>query len=226
MGIPHKWAVQVAAGQRDLSQVLEELARRDRVQQLIDRHELQRSLATQIVLGQADLEAVLCKRRRKAYVLETNNRSVFDQAIASEEPWSLATLGRSNRQVLIRESRQYELLLQPVKGGDPGELHKLQVKFLYRSKDRKALRKSLSFDKAYKGVVAEPIWRIQDRYPCHDKVLFPWYEAGTRLRITTVEGEQLSGPIRWFNRYEVGLELKNGSEVVVLRHAFADVSEA
>jgi len=222
MGIPRHLAQVVASGQRPLSGVLEEMARNDKVDKLVAQHEIPRSFAVQCVLGQADLASYLSKRRCRSYLGTTRDRSVFSEALASGEPYSFALLTRSNRSLRVVGVDRYELTVEPADGGEAETIHKLTVKFLIQPAHRRALRKALSFDKALKQAQAEPIWRIQDRYSLADKAIFPWHEQGDRLQLTTVEGEQLQGTLAWFNRYELGLALKGGGLVTVMRHALAD----
>ncbi len=221
MGIPRRLAQQVAGGQRELNEVLQEMARQDRVDKLVAAHDIPRSLAVQVVLGQADLDSYLSKRRRHAYRAEVGGRSVFEFAAASDEPYTFALLGRKLRALNVQRSDRYELQVQDPKSGEDETVHKLTVKLAYSSADRKAARRSISQDKAYKGVVAEPIWRIQDRFHLPDKEIFPWLEAGKRVSLTTVEGDRLQGTVAWYSRYEIALTVRGEAEVVVMRHALA-----
>jgi len=223
MGIPRRLAQQVAGGQRELNEVLQEMARLERVDKLEAAHDIPRSLAVQVVLGQADLDAYLAKRRRHAYRSELGARSVFDQAVEAGEPYTFAVLGRGIRQLTVLNSDPFELEVQDTKSDEPEKLHKLMVKLVYRPEDRKAARRAISQDKAYRGVVAEPVFRIQDRYHCPDKKLFPWHEAGSRLTFVTVEGDRVQGSVAWFSRYELGVTVRGEAEVVLMRHALAEV---
>lgn len=219
MGIPRRLAQQVVGGQRELNEVLQEMARQDRVEKLVEAHDIPRSLAVQVVLGQADLDAYLTKRRRHEYRTEVGGRSIFDQAAVSEDTFGFMLLGRAQRSLQVLESGRFELQVQEPDGDEPEPLHKLQVKLVYRLEDRKLARRAISQDKAYRGVVAEPIWRIQDRYHCPDKMLFPWLENDVKVTLTTVEGDRIQGAIAWFSRYEIALTVRGDAEVVVLRHA-------
>ncbi len=226
MGIPRRLAQQVASGHRDLSDVLAEMARQEKVEKLIAEHELPRSLAVQVVLGQADLDAYLSKQRRHKYRAQQGWRSVFYEAQEDGQARTFAILGRSNRHLLVQDVHRYELDVVEQKGGEVERLHKLQVKLVYRSEDRKAVRKATGRDKAYKDVQAEPAWRIQDRYHCPDKLLYPWLESKVRVQLTTVEGDRIQGVIAWYSRYEITIEVKGGALLTVLRHALAEVREA
>lgn len=225
MGIPRRLAQQVASGHRDLSDILQEMARHEKVDKLVAEHDLPRSLAVQCVLGQADLKAYLSKRRRHEYRSEHGWRSVFQEAHQDAEPRTFAVLGRANRHVQVQAVDRYELDVVDANGGEPEKLHKQQVKLVYRVEDRKVVRKALGRDKAYKDVVAEPVWRIQDRYHCPDKMLFPWLENGTRVQFVTVEGERIQGVVTWYSRYEITFEVRGGAIVTALRHSLAEVRQ-
>jgi sRNA-binding regulator protein Hfq len=222
MGIPRRLAQQVAGGQRELNEVLQEMARQERADKLVEAHGIPRSLAVQVVLGQADLDAFLAKRRRHQYRDEVGGRSVFAQAVDSDEPFCFALLGRAQRTLQVLEAGRFELRVQGPDDSEPQTIHKLTVKMVYRAEDRKLVRKAISQDKAYRGVVAEPIWRIQDRYHCPDKVLFPWLEAATKVSLVTVEGDRIQGTVAWFSRYEIAMTVRGDAEVVVMRHALVD----
>lgn len=222
MGIPKRFAMQIAAGQRELNEVLQEMAQQERVDKLVASHDIPRSLAVQVVLGQADLDAFLAKRRRHAYRAKLGARSIFDQAAQAGEPFAFMVLGRANRVLRVKSSGRFELQVEDPESGQAEVLHKLTVKMVYHPDDRKVVRRAISQDKAYKGVVAEPLWRIQDRFHCPDKQLFPWFEAGSRVSFTTVEGDRIQGVIEWFSRYEIGLQIKGDASLVLMRHALVD----
>jgi sRNA-binding regulator protein Hfq len=224
MGIPRRFAQQIAAGHRELNEVLQEMARHERVDKLVAAHDIPRSLAVQVVLGQADLDAYLSKRRRHMYRCEQGARSIFDDAARSDEVFGFGLLGRSHRQLRVLASERFELNVEDARGGEAETIHKLTVKFVYSQDDRRAVRRAIGQDKAYKGITAEPVFRIQDRYHCPDKTLFPLYESEARVSLTTTEGDRLQGTIEWFSRYEIGLRLKGDVSVVVMRHALVDVS--
>jgi sRNA-binding regulator protein Hfq len=221
MGLPRRAAQQVAQGQRSLNDVLQEMARTEKADKLVAERGLQRSFAVQVVLGQASLEDFLERQARHAYRRENGHRSCFDAAAASGEPLTLALLGRALRTLRILAVEKYELQVQD-EGAEPERLHKLQVKLCYAPVDRKAVRRAWGVDKALKDAVAEPQWRIQDRYRCPDKVLHPWLMQGQRVAVTLVEGERLQGVIGWYSRYEIGLQVRD-AQLTVMRHALVRV---
>lgn len=223
MGLPEPAARAVAAGQRDLNDVLRALAREAQATTLAERHAIPRSLALQVVDGQADLERILSKRRRQAYLLEHGEHSVFGAAVASGQPCVLGCLGRVTREVRILEALPYEVRVAPMDGGPEETLHKLTVKYACGPGEARAVRKAMGRDAALGAVVAHPLVRMQDRYALPDRLLFPWFEQAVRLRVTLVEGEQWTGTVASMSRYEFGLGLRAGATVTILRHALARV---
>ncbi len=222
MGIPRRFAQQIAAGQRELNEVLQEMARQDKVDKLVSAHDVPRSLAVQVVMGQADLGAYLAKRRRHEYRAKVGNRSIYDSAVSSGEPYTLGVLGRKTRNLKIARSDRYEIIVEDPRGGEQETLHKLTVKLIYRSEERRNARRAIGQDKAYRGADVEPAWRIQDRFHLPDKVLFPWLEAKTRVTFTTVEGDKVQGIVQWFGRYEIAVEVRGEATVTIMRHALAE----
>jgi len=221
MGLAEGDARVVAAGRRDLNDVLSAMAREAQATALSERQGIDRSLALQVVDGHADLDQILSKRRRKVYLEEKGRRSVFTDGL--DRPLVVGVLGRAIREVRILEVLPYELRLVPAEGGPEEILHKLVVKYACAPRDARAVRKAQGRDEALAGVEARPLFRMQDRYPLPDRLLYPWFEAKARLLVTLVEGEQWAGSIAWMSRYEFGFGLKGGVEVVILRHAVARV---
>lgn len=223
MGLPEQTARAVVAGQRDLNDVLQALAREHRAVVLSERHRIDRSLALQVVDGHADLEQLLSKRRRKAYMAASGQRSIFTDRLASDRPLVLGLLGHAVREGRVLEVAPYEIRFAPADAGPEETLHKLQVKYAHDPADARGVRKALGRDAALAAVEARPLVRMQDRVPLPDRLLFPWFEKQTRLVVTLVEGEQWTGTIAWMSRYEFGFSLKTGIEVDILRHAVARV---
>ena len=227
-GIPRNLAFQVAMGNLDLNVVLQRMAVRDRVDSLIARHGMMRSLATQVALGQVPLDDVLRKQRQGVHLAENRERSALVEAWKAGKPLALALHGQRVVRGLVTDVDAYEVCIQP-EGGDPGggpeRHHKLQVKFAYDPAQYKQVRKALTWDKARK-CAREPIARPQERYGCSDRRLFGYFDRGTPVQATTLEGEQLRGRVSWVGRWEFGLELaRGGACVTVMRHALDDIRE-
>ncbi len=223
MGLSESAARAVAAGQRDLNDVLRSLARDHQATVLAERHGIDKSLALQVVDGQADLERILSKRRRKAHLEIHGGRSALTDALSAGQSLLLGLLGHVVREVRILEVLPYEVRLAPAEGGPEETLHKLQIKYACSPADARAMRKAQGRDAQLAAAEASPLYRMQDRYPLPDRDLFPWFERQTRLHVTLVEGEQWTGPVTWMSRYEFGLQLRGSAGVTVFRHAVARV---
>jgi sRNA-binding regulator protein Hfq len=214
-GMPYQMAMAVAHGRLDLSEALERMARRDRVQQLMDRHSLSRALATQVVLGHADLDVVLARRR-----LEEHRRSHRDDSclVAGAELVVVLHDARSLRGV-VRGVDAYQFVFDA--DGAVETLHKLQVMYAYRPGDWKGVKKVI---KGGEKVVADaPALRPQDRYSLSDRRLFGFQDGQREITLTLLDGTVVKGVVTWFGRYEFAVRLKSDVEVTVFRHALRAV---
>ncbi len=223
-GIPHHYAVQVATNQLSLNDVLQRLALQDQVEGLMRRHALNRALATQVARGHANLAHILRKKRMIAHKEENYERSCLEESVGGD-PVGLSLHGRRDVRGQIVNVDQYEFDFQP-QSGEPERIHKLQAKFIYAARDAKRVRRALRFERELRDTPLEPIDRPQDRYTCSDRRLFGYCDQETSVRALTLEGDVLKGQVIWMGRYEFGLRLKGGVEVVLFRHALSDLSEA
>jgi len=225
-GISRALAMQVVLGRVELNEVLTRMAHKAEVESLMRRYDLSRALATQITLGQADLDSVLFKRRMAQHLSDNADRSVLVQAALDGKPVSLALHGQRGVDGTVLGVDRYEFQFKP-RTGDEETVHKLQAKFAVDATLRKKVRKSLSYDKERRAAGdVEPVWKPQDRYTCSNKRLFTFQDQKTPVQASLLEGEVLRGVVTWVGRYEFGLEVKGGVEVVVFRHALANLTPA
>ena len=224
-GLPTNLAHQVALGNITLNDVVERLAKRDRVDALTRKHELPKSLATQIALGQADLDQVLIKRRLAAHLEANRDRSSLAAAAANN---TLVVLGVHDAGLLrghIREVGQYEVHLN-LDSGESATVHKLRVKYMTDDVHAKGARNQIRRDKE-RPERCEPIWKPQDRYGCSDRRLFGFIDEQAEVQVTLLEGEVLRGLPSWMGRWDFGMVLpKKKAEIIIFRHALADVRRA
>ncbi len=221
-GMPFQMAMAVAHGRITLNEALERMARSERVEKMMRDHELSRALATQIALGQASLEKVLSKRRLAQHREDFRDRSILSDAVESGEVVTLQLTKGRRVEAHIERVDAYTFQMRETGSDSAVEVHKLEVKFGYAPDDWKKLRKGLKKDKAVAADAAAPSTRPQDRYSCSDKRLFRYMDNAELVTATLLEGEILKGTIRWFGRYEFGLDI-SGAEVVVFRHALHDL---
>lgn len=223
-GIPRRLAQQVVSGQLSLNGALEKLALQDRVESLMRKHDMSRALATQVAIGHADLEQVLRKVRMRAHKEAHYAESVLDAAADDGRELGFALHGNRTVKGVITKLDRYEFDLK-TDGGEE-RLHKLAVKYSFAPGDAKRVRRATRYDRARKDAPSDPILRPQDRYTCSDRRLFGYIDDGAMVKVVTLEGELFKGQITTMRRYEFVLKLKGGVEVIVFRHALAELGEA
>ena len=219
-GMPYQMAMAVVHGRMELNEALERLSRRDQVNVLMERHELSRALATQVALGQVDLGLILHRRRMKEHRAENLERT----ALTVGAVVALAQFGGAETRGQITEVKPYALVVQPDEG-EPVEIHKLDVRYVYDASDWKRVKRAAKKSKN-RDEDARPAPRPQDRYTCSDRRLFSYIDKKADVNVTMLDGEVFRGSIGWFSRYEFGLVLKGELEITVLRHALGDLSAA
>ncbi len=219
-GMPYQMAMAVAHGRMDLNEALERMARRDRVNVLMERHDLSRALATQIAIGHADLEQVLARRRLDEHREANRDRT----CLVPGEPLALVLHhGRTLKgQVVSVEPYTFQFDT----GNGTQEIHKLQVVYGYPPAEWKKVKKAVKVDKNAASDADAPAVRPQDRYSCSDKRLFGYLDREVEIAVTLIDGQILRGTVRWFGRYEFGLAVRTGVELVVFRHALRDLGPA
>lgn len=224
-GLPLDLARMVAAEQLSASAAIERLARRDRVEQLIRQHGLDRALATQVALDQVRLEDVLARLRIQKHLDENRDHEVFHDAAASGRPIVLGLHGHRSLRGKVLEVRTYEVDVQEEGQPAPEIVHKTQVKYAYDPEEYKKLKKAMEFDKPRRERQVDPRMRPQDRFACSNRRLGAAMDAQREVSVTTVEGEVFRGKLARVSRYEVLLRTRQGAEVVILRHAFDEFTE-
>ncbi len=224
-GMPFQMAMAVALGRLSLNDALERLQRQERVEKLMEEHELSRALATQIVIGHASLDVVLSRRRMQAHREENRLRSCLDDAKDTGRPLALALHGKDKAMGIVLEVAPYSVTIQEDGAEEPREIHKLQLKYAWDPEEWKKVRKGVRTDKDLSKAPVEPIERPQDRYTCSDKRLFRYMDDEAQVQATLLEGEVLKGTVTWFGRYEFGMMLKSDVEVTIFRHALHDLTD-
>ncbi len=224
-GLPQHLAMKVAKGDLSLNDALGQVVDKDRVERVMARHDLERSLATQIVMGRVSLDKILLRRRREQHIAENHGKSILDEALKDGRPRIFGLHGHRIVRAKVMKVDAYEVTLEADEADAPagplGAMHKLQLKFAMDAPDSDALRKNLGNDPTVQG---EPIERPQDRYRCANKRLFAWLDAKTPLEFTTLEGEVVCGPLNWIGRWELGVSIGGDEQLVLFRHALANIS--
>ncbi|MEQ1564900.1 MAG: hypothetical protein ABMA64_04625 [Myxococcota bacterium] len=220
-GMPYQMAMAVAHGRMELNEALERMARKDRVNALMERHQLSRALATQIALGHASLDQVLSRRRLDTHRTDHRDRS----ALEVDARLTLALSDGRTVKGRVSAVEPYQVTVE-AEGGAAETLHKLKLLYSYAPDDWKAVKKGVRVDKKASPVGEEPAVRPQDRYSCSDRRLFGYLDRGVDVVVTLLDGQTMRGQLTWFGRYEFGFKLRTDAEITVFRHALRDIQQA
>jgi hypothetical protein len=225
-GLPQHLAMRVAREEISLKDALTEVVDKDRLDRLVSRHGLDRSLATQVLMGRVSLDQILQRRRMKEHIDANHDRSTLDVALADGQPRVYGLHGQRLVRAKLVELNPYELTLVAEDGDAPagplGLIHKLQVKFVASETDIDKVRRAIKHKVDH--VTLEPITRPQDRYRCANKRLFAWHDAKAPIEFTTLEGDLVVGPLNWIGRWELGVGAAEEMELILFRHALANIS--
>jgi hypothetical protein len=158
----------------------------------------------------------------KEYLDVAYRRSVFEQALASQQPWELRLHGQRVIRARVVENSTYELKLAIT---DQGEevLPKIQVKLLYPAERSAAVRPLIKVDKKVQALGLSPLVTWKERHFVKNKTLFPLMKEAQVVFFTLLEGEIIRGLIAEFSQYDITVNLKGGVPVVLLRHSIYDL---
>lgn len=197
-----------------------------RVYRLMSSHGLDRSQASQVVQGQLCLDKVVHRRRRSDHLKKYLGHCTFAKAVRDGRPRLFALHGQRVQLMRIKANRRYEVDFLPLgpdlrPSGELATAHKLQFKLGAHVDHMPKIQGSI--DVSWSDARAtEPIPKPQDRYFISDNKLFGWVNAANTICVKTLEGEMVKGTLSWIGRWELGLDV-NGGELVVFRHALANI---
>ena len=152
------------------------------------------------------------------------NTSIFDQALASKEPWELHLHGHRIIKARLIENLKYDVKGQ-IEGGGDELLAKTDIKILYPENLSESVGPLLKTDEKIRDLSLEPIIPPHKRHHIKNKSLFPLMKDRRLLFFTLLEGEIVRGIVAGFNRYEITANLKGGVPVTILRHAVYDLRD-
>jgi len=159
------------------------------------------------------------------YLLKNYRYSTFEEALSSGAPYCMHLHGRRILQGSIADNTAYDIVVA-APDGERITLPKITIKMLYPADHAGRVQGQIRIDEAAQAGGAGPIVPAKPRHHIKNKSLFPLMRGREVLRLTLLEGEVLEGLVQSFARYEITLELKDGTQVVVLRHAILDVRDA
>jgi len=156
------------------------------------------------------------------YLDEGYNLSIFDQALASGQPWQMHVHGHRIITVKILENLKYDLKVT-IEGTGDEILPKTQVKLLYPKDQAGSVTPLIKTDNKVKDLGLDPIISPRNRYHIKNKSLFPLMEERSVVFFTLLEGEIIKGLVAGFSRYEITVNMKGGIPVTLLRHSIYDL---
>jgi sRNA-binding regulator protein Hfq len=116
---------------------------------------------------------------------------------------------------------KYEYIVE-TKNGREMELEKYRIEYRYRRKHTKFVLDAVEIVPEVEDLELGPLRECAGRY----RVNWPLLKRCARLRIPVRlifrSGDSFTGPIRWFGRYEIAIELGRRPEVVGYFHALYD----
>lgn len=156
------------------------------------------------------------------YLIKNYPSTALDEAVASQALYCLHLHGHAILQGTLTENSAYDLVVAAADGAR-NELPKTRVKMLYPAEHAQPVQAQLTVDTDAQARQLEPIVTVKQRYFVKNKTLYTLMRSQEELLITLLEGEVLTGLIHSFSRYEVTFALKDGTRVVILRHAILDI---
>ena len=156
------------------------------------------------------------------YLDAAYNTSIFNQAIASKEPWKLHIHNHRIIKVKIIEDLRYDVKVS-VNGAPDEVLPKTDIKLIYPEGLAGSITPFIKTDKKVRDLGLEPIISPKKRYHIKNKSLFPLMKERSVLFFTLLEGEIIKGIVAGFSRYEITINMKGGIPVTILRHGIYDL---
>lgn len=156
------------------------------------------------------------------YMEEKYEDSIFDQVLASQQPWTFHLHGHRLVKARILENLTYDLKVD-IEGQGEEELPKIQVKFLYPPDLSASIQSLVKSDAKVKRLELEAITGPGERFHVKNKSLFPLMKEREVVLFTLLEGEVIRGVVADFTRYDLTVNLKGGIPVTILRHSVYDL---
>jgi CspA family cold shock protein len=101
---------------------------------------------------------------------------------------------------------------------------KTEVKYCYKDVDAENVIALLRYNEDIKTQQLKPARSQDEVYAIDAETVRDARRDGTSIEIILREGEIFQGTVDWISPYEIKMVLKNGSKVVVFRHAICEFS--
>jgi len=150
------------------------------------------------------------------------NKSIFEQAIDSGQPWEFHLHGHRIIRGRLLEDLTYDLKVN-TEAHEEEVIPKVEMKLLYPAHLAESVRPMIKIDKKVQALGLAPIFSPRKRYFVKNKSLFPLMKDQEVIFFILLEGEIIRGIITGFSRYEITVSLKTQNPVTILRHSIYDL---
>ena len=137
-----------------------------------------------------------------------------------ETPMYFAMYNHEHLPALVLEMTLSEFTLNC--NGKEKSVKKSDIKYCYKDIDAKNVTALLQYSEDIKDKQLQPILTSDEQYNIDAETVKQAQQDGNSIQITLREGEFFQGVVDWISPYEIKLVLKNGSKIVVFRHAIYD----
>jgi hypothetical protein len=156
------------------------------------------------------------------YLKESYEKSIFEQAKDSGQPWEFHIHGGRIIRGKILENPTYDLKMD-IEGNGEQVLPKVEVKLVYPVNLSESVGPLIKTDEGVRALGLGPILAPRMRNFVKNKSIYPLMKDKEVVFFTLLEGEIIRGLITGFSRYEITMSLKNGNPVTILRHSIYDL---
>ncbi len=101
---------------------------------------------------------------------------------------------------------------------------KTEIKYCYKNVDAENVMALLRYNEDIKAKQLKPARSQDEVYAIDAETVRDARKDGNAIEIILREGEIFQGTVDWISPYEIKMVLKNGSKVVVFRHAICEFS--
>ena len=222
-GIPMIHALRVVRGETTLNDVLKTLMRKERTARLMKRDGFDRGLAGQVAAGHLSHDrARMIQRIRsvRAYRLDWDAIKVAEHR---KEPVAVFFFGSPMQAGHISDVNTYQFMLGPLEpeaGADsPKVRDKHDVKALCPADHAAQVAGAITRDPTVGAMELGGSSERGDRVRPSDELLMDRIDDGLAVRCVLRDGDVFAGRVRSFGRWDVELEIEDGTRVTVLFHA-------
>jgi hypothetical protein len=220
-GIPVQMAYSIVDGNTSLDAVLKAMLAREKTRKLTEQYGLPPSLAGQVARGQVPLDKVLARHRRRSSAFWRARFSAFDALAAEPGTAVLLRFGKAWAEGRVTEVSKYGFNFDAGSGLEAVLKHEVKLLLLDPSL-LGVVQERIGTDQAVRARGLGGTADLGDRLKLDKERFYEVIHAGTPVRFSFRDGDVLSGPVRWFARYEFAVPVGETGEVVGFFHALLD----